>query len=94
MSTADGQHQEATFAQGPIPDTQVHGCCCARRGLNQERLCLDFGHEIHVTSMRYYGTGDPCAGLAERSLEEYFHKNLRRCDHAAGEASFEAETHN
>jgi hypothetical protein len=60
-------------------------CCCMYAGggilLNQKRLCVDLVHEDEWNSMRcfaFYGTGNPCAGFAERTLAKRFHKNLRR----------------
>ena len=77
-------------------------CCCVCADgvilLNQKRLCVDLGHEDEWNSMRcfaFYGTGNPCAPVSPSALlRSAFTRTYGGCDHATGQASFEAETHN
>jgi hypothetical protein len=64
--------------------------------LNQKRLCVD--HEDEWNSMRcfaFYGKGNPCAPVSPSArLPSDFTRTYGGCDHATGQASFEAETQN
>ena len=43
----------------------------------------------------FYGTGNPCAPVSPSALlQSAFTRTYGGCDHATGQASFEAETHN
>jgi hypothetical protein len=69
-----------------------------RRWLNQKRLCVDLVHEDERNSTRCflsYGTGNACAPVSPSALlQSVFTRTYGGCDHATGQASFEAETHN
>jgi hypothetical protein len=88
------QRSEMAWHTGP--------CCCmyADSGIlfNQKRLRVDLVHEDEWNSMRsfaFYGTGNPCAPVSPSArLPSIFTSTYGGCDHATGQASFEAETHN
>jgi len=66
--------------------------------LNQKRLCVDLVHEDERNSMRcfvFYGADNPCVPVSPSArLPSVFTRTDGGCDHATGQASFEAETHN
>jgi hypothetical protein len=64
----------------------------------RKRLCVNLVHEDERNSMRsfaFYRKRNPCAPVSPgaRFLGD-FTRTYGGCDHATGQASFEAETHN
>jgi hypothetical protein len=69
----------------------------ALRRNNQRYVSISF-MKIEWNSMRcfaFYGKGNPCAPVSPSArLPSDFTRTYGGCDHATGQASFEAETHN
>jgi putative SOS response-associated peptidase YedK len=96
--TMDSADIDADEASGDGEDASRVRCCPDNGPAIQTRLFVDLVHEDEGNSTQNfasYGPGNPCAPVSPSArLRSVFTSSCGGCDHATGQASFEAETHN